>query len=108
MLKRVGILSVAKWQAFLGVISGVFAGVVNATYYWAYYRTAGGYMILWYLLGTPVIYGVSLFLATTIGGVVYNSLAGSLGGMVLEFDSPKDEYDLPPQPSEELFRRPSA
>jgi hypothetical protein len=108
MLKRVGILSVAKWQAVLGVLSGLFAGVVNAAYYWFYYRTAGGFLILWYLFGTPVVYGVSTFLATVIGGAVYNSLAGTLGGMVLEFDSPRDEYDTPPRPSEESFRRPSA
>ncbi len=108
MLRRVGILSVAKWQAFLGLLSGVFLGVVNAGYYWVYYRTASGFWVLWYLLGTPVLHAVVLFLVSVIGWAVYNSLAGTLGGMVLEFDNPRDEYDSPPQPSEEFFKRPSA
>jgi hypothetical protein len=108
MLRRVGILSVAKWQAFLGLLSGLFAGVIYAGYYSIYYRTLNAGVVSSYLLGTPIIYAGIAFLATVIGGVVYNSLAGTLGGMVLEFDSPRDEYDLPPQPSEELFRRPSA
>ena len=33
MLRRVGILSVAKWQTVLGLLSGIFSGVVNAAYY---------------------------------------------------------------------------
>ncbi|HST53906.1 MAG TPA: hypothetical protein VLJ61_18010 [Pyrinomonadaceae bacterium] len=107
MLKRVGILSVAKWQTFLGLLSGLFAGVVYAGYYSVYYRTMSVGVISWYLLGTPIIYGGVAFLATLIGGAVYNSLAGTIGGMILEFDNPRDEYDAPPQPSEEFFKRPS-
>lgn len=108
MLKRVGILSVAKWQTFIGLLSGLFVGVAYAGWYFAYYRTLSVGIVLWYLLGTPILYGVVTFLATLIGGVVYNSLAGSLGGMVLEFDNPRDEYDQPPQPSEDFLKRPSA
>jgi len=108
MLKRVGILSVAKWQTFLGFLSGLFAGVAYAGWYFVYYRTLSAGIVSWYLLATPILYGVVTFLATVIGGVVYNSLAESLGGMVLEFDNPRDEYDQPPLPSEDFLKRPSA
>jgi hypothetical protein len=108
MLKRIGILSVAKWQTLIGLLSGLFAGVAYAGWYCIYYRTLSVGVASWYLLTTPILYGVVTFLATVIGGVVYNSLAGSLGGMVLEFDSPRDEYDQPPQPSEDFLKRPPA
>jgi hypothetical protein len=94
MLKRVGVLSVAKWQTLIGVFSGIFIGI----FYSYSYGQGQASRILYYLVSSPVIYGIVTFLSTVICGHIYNALAGTLGGMLLEFEEVATETPLPPSP----------
>jgi hypothetical protein len=93
VLKRVGILSVAKWQALVGAATGFFMGIL---YSYSYGEGRGG-AILYYLISTPIFYGVISFLATALCGLIYNAAAGTVGGILLEFEDATSAR-LPPLP----------
>ena len=56
------------------------------------------YILLW-VFCTHVVFSIIGFLGSVIGGVLYNSLVGAKGGMLLDFEDVKSAYEqLPPPP----------
>jgi hypothetical protein len=99
-LKRIGILSVAKWQGLLWSVGGFFMGVLYG------YSYSGGRpgVILYYLISSTIIYGLIGFLATAICGLIYNATAGTVSGIQLEFeDEATSRLPPPPQPRPEQW-----
>lgn len=101
MLKRVGILSVAKWQALLMFLFGMLSGLYQTLYY-IYSDRSNIRYAGFFLLITPVATGIMGFVASVVGGLIYNALAGSVGGMVLYLEDTETEFLPPPPPTEFL------
>ncbi|HEY0547765.1 MAG TPA: hypothetical protein VGC91_20465 [Pyrinomonadaceae bacterium] len=101
MLKRVGILSVAKWQALLMFILGILSGLYEALSL-IYINRANIRYAGYYILITPVAWSILAFIATALGGLLYNALAESVGGMVLYLEDTETEFLPPPPPTEFL------
>ena len=98
MLKRVGILSVAKWQCFLSLLFGFITGIIFGAYAYMVTGLTVPQVLIIYLILFPIAYGVIGFVSSLIGGVIYNSLAGTVGGMLMEFEEVPTEKPLPPPP----------
>ncbi|MGY4884413.1 MAG: DUF3566 domain-containing protein [Nanobdellota archaeon] len=89
VLKKVGILSMAKIQAILMLIIGLFLGIIYAilaTTVDASQYSASPIVILgwWSILVIPVIYGVLGFIIGVIGAWLYNIVAKKVGGIEVE------------------------
>ena len=93
-LKHVGVLSVAKWQALVGAFIGFFLGVFYAL---SYVRGQVSLM-LFYLITTPILYGAIAFASAALCALIYNAVASSSGGMLLEFEEVSAKSPLPPSP----------
>jgi hypothetical protein len=94
-LQHVGLSSFVKWQTLAFFIMGVLAGFV----YTVWLALAGqitGRGVIWYFLVTTFSYVVLGLISSTILGVIYNSLAPSIGGM--RFDIIAHNNPLPPPP----------
>src|ERR1051325_6045688 len=96
VLKRVGVLSVAKMYALIaavfGLIIGVFYGMFMAVFA-ALMSSANGGSVAAGGIGIiaififPILYGIMGFVAGAIGAVIYNFAAGFMGGIEMELDS---------------------
>lgn len=99
MLKRVGILSVAKWQTLLMFICGIFAAIFYGVTL-LFYGIRDIKLITFYTISLPLTYGLIGFITTVIGGFIYNAFADSIGGMILELETVEKEFLPPPPPQE--------
>ena len=86
VLRRVNVLSVAKWVSLPLAVMGVFAGII---YDISLLQSGGGNLSLaiFYLISLPIEYAFVGFVGTAFSGLIYNSVAKSKGGIVLEFES---------------------
>jgi hypothetical protein len=86
VLRRVNVLSVAKWVSLPLAVMGVFAGIIYDISLW---RSGGANLSLaiFYLISLPIEYAFVGFVGTAVTGLIYNSVAKSEGGIVLEFES---------------------
>src|SRR5437762_1822131 len=113
-IRRFGVMSVAKMYGFLTFIVGLILGVLYGLFFMIFgaamsalapggrdaaasgiSSVAVGIMIM---IGVPVFYGVIGFLAGTIGALIYNALAGIIGGVKFELEGVQQEYAAPPPP----------
>ena len=93
ILKKVGVLSVAKimgaMQAVIGLLIGLFMGAIFSVMpmnnpdvpSWLAPSFGIGAIVF-----APVMYGIFGFIAGAIGGVVYNLFAGMVGGLELHLE----------------------
>ena len=94
VLKKVGVLSMAKLEAILmaifGLVYGIFFAAVGtiASYVAGSTAVAGlfaGFGILSIVI-FPVLFAIFGFISGAIGAFLYNLIAGWIGGIEMEFD----------------------
>ena len=114
-IKRFGVISVAKMYALLmfifGLIFGVIYGLILIVFGAAMSTlgprdaTAGGVstvvMGIAMMIGLPIFYGVLGFIMGAIGALIYNAVAGIIGGIKFELEGVQQEYAPPPPPPHE-------
>lgn len=110
-VRRVGVFSVAKIQALLLFIIGLFIGVVYGLMFMIFGAAlstlapqsdqavsgigsvVGGLLIM---VVVPILYAILGFIGGAIGALVYNLAAGVVGGIKLELESDVPDYAPPP------------
>ena len=112
-IRRFGVISVAKMYGLLmflfGLIFGVIYGLILIVFGAAMSAmgpgrdaAAGGIgtvaMGVGMMIGLPLIYGVMGFIMGAIGALIYNAVAGIIGGVKFELEGVQDEYAPPPPP----------
>ena len=112
-IRRFGVLSVAKMYGLLmflfGLIFGVIYGLILIVFGAAISAmgpgrdaAAGGVgtvaMGVGMMIGLPLFYGVLGFIMGAIGALIYNAVAGIIGGVKFELEGVQDEYAPPPPP----------
>ena len=111
-IRRFGVLSVAKMYGLLmflfGLIFGVLYGLMLIVFGAAISAmggrdaTTGGVstvvMGIGMMIGLPLIYGVLGFIMGAIGALIYNAVAGIIGGVKFELEGVQNEYAPPPPP----------
>jgi len=51
------------------------------------------------MIALPIMYGLFGFIGGTIGALIYNVMAGIIGGVKFELEGVKQEYAPPPPPN---------
>ena len=112
-IRRFGVVSVAKMYGLLmflfGLIFGVIYGLILIVFGAAISAmgpgrdaAAGGVgtvaMGIGMMIGLPLFYGVLGFIMGAIGAVIYNAVAGIIGGVKFELEGVQEEYAPPPPP----------
>lgn len=112
-IKRFGVISVAKMYALLmfifGLIFGVLYGLTLIVFGAAITglgpssdAAAGGISVvimgIAMMIALPLTYGVLGFIMGAIGALVYNGVAGIIGGVKFELEGVHQEYAPPPPP----------
>ena len=115
-IKRFGVWSVAKMNAILWFIFGLIIGVIYGLFF-IFFGAAmsslapdadaaamGGVssvvtgVII--MVAMPMFYGMTGLIAGAIGALIYNLLAGVIGGIKFELEGVQHEYTPPPPPSD--------
>jgi MFS family permease len=112
-IRRFGVLSVAKIYGLLmflfGLIFGVIYGLILIVFGAAISAmgpgrdaAAGGIgtvaMGVGMMIGLPLFYGILGFIMGAIGALIYNAVAGIIGGVKFELEGVQEEYAPPPPP----------
>ena len=112
-IRRFGVLSVAKIYGLLMFIFGVIIGVIYGLFFIIFGAAmsamgpgrdaaAGGIssvvMGIAMMIGVPIFYGILGFIMGAIGALIYNVVAGIIGGVKFELEGVQDEYAPPPPP----------
>ena len=112
-IRRFGVLSVAKMYGLLMFIFGLIFGVIYGLFFIIFGAamsamgggrdaTAGGVSTvvvgIVMMIAIPITYGVLGFIMGAIGALVYNALAGMIGGVKFELEGVNQEYAPPPPP----------
>ena len=112
-IRRFGVISVAKIYGLLtfliGLIVGVIYGLVLILFGAAMSAiapgreaTAGGISTvvigIIMMIAFPIMYGLLGFISGAIGALIYNAVAGIIGGIKLELEGVQQEYAAPPPP----------
>ena len=112
-IRRFGVLSVAKMYGLLmflfGLIFGVIYGLILIVFGAAISALGPGreaatggistvVMGVGMMIGLPLFYGVLGFIMGAIGALIYNGVAGIMGGIKFELEGVQDEYAPPPPP----------
>lgn len=115
-IRRFGVISVAKIYGLLmfifGLVVGVIYGLILIVFGAAISAmaptrdgTAGGVstvvMGLAMMIGFPLFYGILGFIMGAIGALIYNAVAGIIGGVKFELEGVQQEYAPPPPPPHE-------
>jgi len=96
VLKKVGVLSAAKVYGLIGAIIGLFVGIIFAIMAAIFGAVAGavipgaggtfaGFGLLSIII-MPIILGAIMFIMGAVGAIIYNLVAGWVGGVELELD----------------------
>jgi hypothetical protein len=112
-IKRFGVFSVAKMYGLLlfvfGLVIGVIYGLILIVFGAAMSSLgpgndalAGGVstvvMGVIMMIALPIMYGVFGFIGGAIGALIYNVMAGIIGGVKFELEAVQQEYAPPPPP----------
>ena len=111
-IRRFGVISVAKMYGLLMFIFGLIFGVLYGLFFIIFgaamsalasnNATASGVSSVVVgvlaMIGIPIMYGVLGFIMGAIGALVYNALAGIIGGVKFELEGVQQEYAPPPPP----------
>ena len=112
-IRRFAVFSVAKMYGLLSFIFGLIIGVIYGLFFMIFGAaisafapsgsdaTAGAVgpvvMGLIFMVMMPILYGLLGLVAGAIGALVYNALAGIVGGVRFELEGVR-EYEPPPPP----------
>jgi hypothetical protein len=112
-IRRFGVLSVAKMYGLLMFIFGLIFGVLYGLFFIIFGAamsalgtgsdaTTGGVSSvvvgIFMMIGIPIMYGVIGFIAGAIGALIYNAMAGIIGGVKFDLEGVQQEYAPPPPP----------
>lgn len=112
-IRRFGVFSVAKMYGLLMFIFGLIFGVLYGLFFILFgaamsamgtgrETTAGGassvVIGIVMMIGIPIMYAFIGFIMGAIGALVYNALAGIIGGVKFELEGVQQEYAPPPPP----------
>jgi hypothetical protein len=111
-IRRFGVISLAKMYGLLMFIFGLIIGVLYGLFFiifGAAMSAAGGnqgalggvstaVVGIGMMIGIPLMYGVLGFIMGAIGGLIYNGLAGIIGGIKFDLVGVQQEYAAPPPP----------
>lgn len=98
VLKRIGVMSLAKFQAVIMAIFGFIVGLFMALLFavlgsitrpYGAYSASDPFSGLGFavIIVFPIMYGIIGFIFGAITAFLYNVIAGIIGGIELEFDS---------------------
>lgn len=84
VLKKLGVLSVAKLEAVVFAVVGLIEGILFA----AIGASLGLYDIggILSIVTMPILFGILGFIAGAVGAFIYNLIAGKIGGIEMEFE----------------------
>ena len=115
-IKRFGVFSVAKIQCLLGFVIGLIIGVIYGLFFMIFgaamsamatrgdNAAAGGVSSilvgLGIMIGVPIFYAVLGFIGGAIAALVYNLVAGMIGGVKFELEGVSQQYAPPPAPQQ--------
>jgi hypothetical protein len=94
VLKKIGIMSLAKLYAVIMAFAGLLVGVFVATTISTGFRGhMGPFFRLGYsaVIALPILYAAIGFLFGAIGAAVYNIIADLVGGVELELENPQEK-----------------
>lgn len=127
VIKRLGVLSIAKMQAMIMLVFGIIIGVIYGLMFMAFGAMimsmepsgrgsggaagagAGGFIGgLMVMIFVPIVYAIIGFIAGAIGALVYNAAAKFVGGIEMDLEnvvtSPygaTPQYGTPPPPQQQ-------
>jgi hypothetical protein len=89
ILKRVGVLSLAKIEtiiaAIFGLLLGIFYGIFSSFLNSTASTTNNSFVFGWWgVIIFPVLYGLIGFIAGAIGALLYNLISKWVGGVELD------------------------
>ncbi len=114
-IKRFGVFSVAKMYGLLMFVFGLIIGVLYGLIFIIMgasmaslaprdEATIGGLGTIGVgvgmMIGIPIFYGVLGFIGGIIGALIYNALAGVVGGVKFELQAVQQDYAPPPPPNQ--------
>ncbi len=113
-IRRVGVLSLAKIQGLLMLVIGLIIGVIYGLIFMIFGAAltsvmpkdesqaigAGGTVLigLIIMIAIPITYGLLGFIGGAIGGLIYNALAGIVGGIKIDLEGSMPAAYVPPPP----------
>ena len=113
-IRRVGVLSLAKIQGLLMLVIGLIIGVIYGLIFMIFGAAltsvmpkdesqaigAGGTVLigLIIMIAIPITYGLLGFIGGAIGGLIYNALAGIVGGIMIDLEGTMQSAYVPPPP----------
>lgn len=112
-IKRFGVFSVAKMYGLLMFVAGLIIGVIYGLFLIIFGAAmsslapgneamAGGIstvvMGVIMMIALPIMYGLFGFIGGAIGALIYNIMAGIIGGVKFELEAVQQEYAPPPPP----------
>jgi len=113
IVRRVGVLSIAKIEGFLMFIVGLIVGVLYGLAFMLFGVTVSSFsgrsdsqalsgvsavvIGLLIMIGVPIFYGIMGFIGGAIGGLIYNIASGIVGGIKLELEGVQ-QYAPPAAP----------
>lgn len=94
VLKKVGVLSVAKIYAIITAVTGLLVGIIFSVIGFVVQtltpvaEVTTGFLALgaFNIIAMPILYGLMGFVFGALGAWLYNVLAKGIGGVELEFD----------------------
>ena len=111
-IRRFGVLSVAKMYGLITFIFGLIFGVLYGLFFIIFGAamsaaagsrgTVGGLSSavvgIGMMIGFPLMYGAMGFIMGAISALVYNGLAGIIGGVKFDLEGVQPDYSAPPPP----------
>jgi hypothetical protein len=100
-IKKLGVLSVAKMQAVMGLVIGLIIGVIYGVIIILYsilgaslvkgdqaYAVGGGGIVIGIvaMIGFPIMYTIIGFIGGAIGALIYNLFSRIVGGIEMEVE----------------------
>jgi hypothetical protein len=113
-IRRFGVWSVAKMYGLLMFVFGLIIGVIYGLVFIIMGAsmaaiapgrdaTAGGVSTvvigIVLMIGIPIMYGILGVIGGSIGALIYNAMAGIIGGVKFELEGVQQEYAPPPPPN---------
>jgi len=101
-INKMGVFSVAKMQAVLGLVIGLIIGVIYGAFIILYsligaslvggdakLAVGGGGVVVGIvvMIAVPITYAIVGFIGGAIGAFVYNIFAGMIGGIEMEVEN---------------------
>ena len=112
-IKRFGVFSVAKMQALLGFGVGLIIGVIYGLIFIimgasmaaiapreeaAFGGVSSVAIGIIMMIAIPLFYGILGFIVGLIVALIYNAMAGVIGGVKFELEAVQQDYAPPPPP----------